>query len=196
MNFDFAVDERAETWRSPPITKRHRRVARARRNPQLFGHRDGRPPYRLQTTCRSRPTAPTSKSGSGARWRRSRSAKRVRAGRPRLRAGGRRSQRQALPQRSGERRIEAKNLVEQSEAGAGAESRLEARVRHRQLACFGGRAQDGNAWSNSWVGRRATRRGAAGAIAAAARRPAPRRAGRRPGFRGRRGRRDQIGPWR
>ena len=36
--------------------------------------------------------------------------------------------RQALAQRAGERRIEAKNLIQQSEAGAGEESRLEARV--------------------------------------------------------------------
>jgi hypothetical protein len=43
-------------------------------------------------------------------------------------AGGRGAQRQALAQRPGERRIAAENLVEQSEAGAGAESRLEARV--------------------------------------------------------------------
>jgi hypothetical protein len=43
-------------------------------------------------------------------------------------AGGRGAQRQALPQRPGERRIFAQDRVEQGKAGAGAESRLEARV--------------------------------------------------------------------
>jgi hypothetical protein len=43
-----------------------------------------------------------------------------------FRAGGGGAQRQALAQRAGERRIEAKNLIQQSEAGAGAESRVAA----------------------------------------------------------------------
>ncbi len=43
-------------------------------------------------------------------------------------AGGGGAERQALAQRAGERRIEAKNLIQQSEAGAGAERRLIARV--------------------------------------------------------------------
>jgi hypothetical protein len=43
-------------------------------------------------------------------------------------AGGGGAQGEALAQRAGERRIEAKNLIQQSEAGAGAERRLEARV--------------------------------------------------------------------
>ena len=70
-------------------------------------------------------------------------------------AGGRRSQGEALPQRAGERRIGANNLVEQGEPGAGAESRLEAYV-GANGAYFGGRAQDGNARSDSGL---ATRRG-------------------------------------
>jgi hypothetical protein len=41
-------------------------------------------------------------------------------------AGGRGAQGEALAQRAGERRIEAKNLVEQSEAGAGEKSRVAA----------------------------------------------------------------------
>jgi hypothetical protein len=43
-------------------------------------------------------------------------------------AGGRGAQGQTLPQNPGERRIGAKNLIQQSETGAGAESRLKARV--------------------------------------------------------------------
>ena len=43
-------------------------------------------------------------------------------------AGGRRSQGEALAQRPGERRIEANNLIQQSEAGAGEESRVGARL--------------------------------------------------------------------
>jgi len=39
-------------------------------------------------------------------------------------AGGGGAQGQALAQRAGERRIEAKNLVEQGEPGAGEESRV------------------------------------------------------------------------
>ena len=60
-------------------------------------------------------------------------------------AGGGGAERQALAQRAGERRIEAKNLIEQSEAGAGEEGRVGA----DGLARFGGRAQDGNVCSNS-----------------------------------------------
>ena len=80
------------------------------------------------------------------------------------------AQGQALAQRPGERRIEAKNLVEQREPGAGEET---LRARSRRWS-FGGRAQDGNACCNSWVSRRATR-----PVAPA--RPPPRRGdGRRP----------------
>ena len=43
-------------------------------------------------------------------------------------AGGRAAQREALARRPGEQRILAQDRVEQGEAGAGAESRLEARV--------------------------------------------------------------------
>jgi hypothetical protein len=39
-------------------------------------------------------------------------------------AGGRGAQGQTLPQNPGERRIGAKNLIQQSEAGAGEESRV------------------------------------------------------------------------
>ena len=108
-------------------------------------------------------------------------------------AGGRRAQGEALPQRAGERRIGAKNLVEQSEPGAGEESRLEA-PSAPTAAVVGGRAQDGNACSNSGlIGANAARR--AGATAAWARRPAPAQADRRRAFRRRRGRRARIGPW-
>jgi hypothetical protein len=77
-------------------------------------------------------------------------------------ADGRGAQGQALPQRSGERRIEAKNLIQQSEPGAGAESRVAVgsgadgwlfrRTRPRRKSLFQQR-----------VGRLETRRGEPGA---------------------------------
>jgi hypothetical protein len=73
-------------------------------------------------------------------------------------AGGRGAQGQALTQRAGEGRFVAQDRVEQGEAGAGEESRLEARVgadgwlvrrpRPRRKRLF-----------QRWIGRRGTRRG-------------------------------------
>jgi hypothetical protein len=88
-------------------------------------------------------------------------------------AGGGRSQGEPLAQRAGERRIGAKNLIQQSKAGAGEERRVRARVgadgwlfrrpRPRRKRLFQQR-----------VGRGETRRGAPA-------RPPPRRGdGRRP----------------
>ena len=74
-------------------------------------------------------------------------------------AGGRGAQGQALAQRAGERRIGAKNLVQQSEAGAGEESRLEP-ASAPTPARFGGRAQDGNACFNSGLAGAKLQRGA------------------------------------
>ena len=73
-------------------------------------------------------------------------------------AGGRGAQRQALAQRAGERRIEANNLIQQSEAGAGEESRLEARV-GADGWLFRRPRPGRKRLLQQWVGRRETRRG-------------------------------------
>ena len=74
-------------------------------------------------------------------------------------AGGRGAQRQALAQRAGERRIEANNLIQQSEAGAGEESRLEARV-GADGWLFRRPRPGRKRLFQQWVGRRETGRGA------------------------------------
>ena len=94
----------------------------------------------------------------GERCSASRSAERILAMTRQGGAGGRGAQRQALAQRAGEPRIKAKNLVEQGEAGAGEEARLDAgagadgwpvrRPRPGRKRLF-----------RQWVGRRGTRRG-------------------------------------
>ena len=73
-------------------------------------------------------------------------------------AGGRGAERQALAQRAGERRIEAKNLIQQSEAGAGEESRLDARV-GADGRLFRRPRPERKRLFQQWVGRRETGRG-------------------------------------
>ena len=63
-------------------------------------------------------------------------------------AGGRGAQREALTQHPGEWRIEAKNLIQQSETGTGAESRVAAGSGADNASCRR-RAQDGNSCSNN-----------------------------------------------
>ena len=73
-------------------------------------------------------------------------------------AGGGGAQRQALAQRAGERRIKAKNLVEQGEPSAGVKSRLEARV-GADGRLFRRPRPGRKRLFQQWVGRRETRRG-------------------------------------
>ena len=79
--------------------------------------------------------APGRAGGAPPTWRdaRRRAARRILAMARQGGAGGRGAQGEALAQRAGERRIEANNLVEQGEAGAGEESRVTSLRRRRRL---------------------------------------------------------------